>query len=116
MLSHVIKKILDEKTGLNFEPVHGNKGWYNLSPVQRDYINVDSLEVRIVHNDFDELEIYRLQVEQLISKQNESNLLKDGYSLRFSISGGGILPMQDFGLYDSTQYLTVTWFRKRKDD
>ena len=96
MISHIVKKMLDEVTGLTFQPIHSDKAWYSLTPIQRDYINVDMLKV-----------------ESLINKQHESNHLKDGYSLRFSVSGGGILPLQDFELYDSTQYLQITWYRKR---
>nr|DAK50462.1 MAG TPA: hypothetical protein [Caudoviricetes sp.] len=113
MISHIVKKMLDEVTGLTFQPIHSEKAWYSLTPIQRDYINIDTLEVRIVTDDFDELENYRMKVESLINKQHESNHLKDGYSLRFSVSGGGILPLQDFELYDSTQYLQITWYRKR---
>lgn len=112
MLSHAIKKILDEKTGLNFEPVHGEKAWYSLTALTRDYLNVDSLEVRIVHHDFDELENFRNKIESLVNLRHESNIIVNNYSLRFSISGGGILPMQEFNLYDSTQYLNVVWYKK----
>ena len=112
MLSHVIKKVLDTATGLDFTPVHGSGAWYKLTPLKRDYVNIDTLEVRIVCEDFDRLEEFRSKVEKLVSKQHEGNLLVDGYSLRFDVSGGGILPLQNFELYDSTQYLKIKWIKK----
>ncbi|MBU0279210.1 hypothetical protein [Gemella sp. zg-1178] len=114
MLSHVVKKLLDDVTGLSFRPVHDSEAFYILKPLERGVINRDALEVRIISSDFDNLEVLRANVECLISFNKDNNRLVDDYSLRFALSGGGILPLHDFNLYDSSQFLTVTWFKKER--
>lgn len=118
MLSHAIKNILDRATGLKFSPVIGMSesfpvASYKLTPLTREKVCTDLLEVRLQGDDFDELEELREQVANAIcTKTSESSVLEGQYVLRGKVSGGGILPMGEIEAFDSTQYFNLTWYKK----
>lgn len=116
MLSHVIKKLLDEATGLKFSPVLGLSEQepicsYNLSENSYEVVNWASLEVRIQGHDFDEIEDLRVKItKHICSKESESGKVVNDYFIRIKPSGGGILINNDY--FDSTQFFTVNYFKK----
>ena len=118
MLSYVIKKLLDKATGLKFSPVIGMSEQepicsYNLTENTHEELNEAALEVRIYGSDYDEIETLREKVkEKICSKETESNIVIDNYSLRIKPSGGGIL--RDDNYFDSTQFFSVKFYKKEK--
>lgn len=119
MLSHVIKKLLDEATGLSFSPVIGMSesypiASYKLSENSNETVKESLLEVRIQSEDFDELEVLREQVKNAIHvPTNRSSILVNNYLIRGKVSGGGILPMGEIDAFDSTQYFALTWAERK---
>lgn len=116
MLSHVIKKLLDEATGLKFSPVIGMSEQvpicsYNLSENTNEVVNQATLEVRIFDDDYDRIEELREKITTSIcSKETESGKVIDNCFLRIKPSGGGIL--RDDNYFDSTQFFIVTFYKK----
>lgn len=116
MLSHAIKKLLDEATGLKFSPVIGMSEQipicsYNLSENSYETINQANLEVRIFDDDYDTIEELREKIKNNIcSKENESGKVVNNYFLRIKPAGGGILRGDDY--FDSTQFFYVTFYKK----
>ncbi|WP_288868806.1 hypothetical protein [uncultured Parvimonas sp.] len=114
MLSHKIKKILDEATGLKFSPVIGMSesypiASYSLSDYSDESIKQSQLEVRVISEDFDELEVLREKIkDKLHSKTEEAGIKVDEYFIRAKISGGTILPHGD-NLFESTQFFIINW-------
>lgn len=122
MLSHTIKKLLDDATGLRFSPTIGMSesypiASYELTDVERGVINVSSLEVRLQGESFDKLETLRKQItDKLQVYNNQCNIRADDYSLRIKLTGGGIIAPEDVKYYDSTQYFTITWHKITRGD
>ena len=114
MLSHVIKKLLDKATGLKFSPVIGMSEQEPICSYNtHEELNEAALEVRIYGSDYDEIETLREKVkEKICSKETESNIIIDNYSLRIKPSGGGIL--RDDNYFDSTQFFNVKFYKKEK--
>lgn len=116
MLSHVIKKLLDEATGLKFSPVIGMSEQipicsYNLSDNGVETLNQATLEVRIYDEDYDRIEELREKIkENICSKETEPNKIVEDYSLRIKPTGGGIL--RDDNYFDSTQFFIVNFYKK----
>lgn len=114
MLSHKIKKILDEATGLKFSPVIGISesypiASYSLSDYSDECIKQSQLEVRLVSEDYDELESLREKIKNKLHSQTESAGLKvDEYFLRAKIFGGSINSIGD-GVFESTQFFIINW-------
>ena len=106
MLSHVIKKLLDKATGLKFSPVIGMSEQepicsYNLTENTHEELNEATLET-----------LRENVKENICSKETESNIVIDNYSLRIKPSGGGIL--RDNNYFDSTQFFIVKFYKKEK--
>lgn len=118
MLSHAIKKLLDEATGLRFSPVIGMSesypiASYKLTDHSRERVCTGLLEVRIQGDDFDVLEDLREKVKDAIcTRTNERSKFENGYVIRGEVSGGGILPMGEIEAFDSTQYFALRWAKK----
>lgn len=114
MLSHAVKKMLDNATGLKFSPVIGMSesypiASYSLTDISDEVIKKATLEVRLQGEDFDELEEIREKIKTISVKECDSNILMNDYSLRIKLlGGGGVLPSN--GYFDSTQYFEVTYF------
>lgn len=115
MLSHAIKKMLDQATGLKFSPVIGMSEQepicsYNISENDFEVISTATLEVRIQGKDFDEIDGLREKVKHLCSKESEDAKRVDNYLIRMKPAGGGIL--LDNGYFDSTQFFIVQFYKK----
>lgn len=116
MLSHAIKKMLDNATGLKFSPVIGMSesypiASYSLTDISDEVIKKATLEVRLQGEDFDELEEIREKIKSISVKECDSNVLMNNHSLRIKLlGGGGVLPSN--GYFDSTQYFEITYFRR----
>lgn len=120
-LSAAIKSALDQATGLDFSPIIGlgdgalPHASYSLTTLRRAAVSSGTLEIRILHDDYDALEKLRFQIETAFCADDKSpGRLSGGFLLYPKISGGGVLPVE-FGepvLFDSTQYITLTWVRK----
>lgn len=119
MLSHKIKKLLDDATGLKFSPVIGMSesypiASYSLSEYSDEAISQSQLEVRLLSEDFDELEELREKIKnKLHSKTENAGIKVEDYFIRAKIFGGSINPLGD-GLFESTQFFIITW-RKYND-
>lgn len=119
MLSHAVKKLLDEATGLSFSPVIGMSesypiASYKLSDNVNETVKESLLEVRIQSEDFDELEDLREKVKKAIHvPTHRPSILVNGYIIRGKVSGGGILPMGEIDVFDSTQYFALTWAERK---
>ena len=121
MLSHVIKKLLDEATGLKFSPIIGMSeqvpiASYRLIDVDNEVISQSALEVRLWGYDFDELEELREKIkDKLCAKTKDGAISIDGYLLRCKLTGGTILPEEgDPVSFESTQFIVVKWLKKGK--
>lgn len=117
MLSHAIKKLLDEATGFKFSPVIGMSEQepicsYNLAENDCEAVSTATLEVRIYSKDYDEIEDLREKVKKICSKENESGKSVHGYVIRIKPTGGGILFGGDY--FDSTQFFVVKYYEKGK--
>lgn len=116
MLSHAIKKLLDEATGLNFSPVIGISEQipicsYSIQDNEYEAVNNATLEVRIYDEDYDNIENLREKIKKHIcSKENESGKIVDNYILRIKPTGGGILRDEEY--FESTQFFNVKYYKK----
>lgn len=123
MLSHAVKKLLDQATGYEFSPVIGMSAQlpicsYKLSDLTNEILNQSQLEVRVWSDDFDQLETIREQIKQAVTAMAKDSWTDCGdYLIRGKLTGGGILPTGDGELFfDSTQYVILTWIKKGQNN
>lgn len=113
MLEYAIKNILDEITELKASPIFTTSIpgiTYTITPVNGGVVKQDQVEIKVIHQDFDEaLKIKDKILKKLDMTNKEPSLVNDDIVLRSQLAGGGSIFSDGPQCWELSIYLNITW-------
>ena len=118
MLEYALVKILNGIAtpligGSKVYPVFGTEIpciTYTSTPVSGTVIKQEQVEIKIIHDDYDEALLIRKAIlEKLNMKQEEPSLLIDDITLRSQLAGGGLIFNDGPQFWELSIILIITW-------
>lgn len=113
MLELAIVDILSNITDIPVRPVFGTEIpciTYSVTPVNGGIVKQDQVELKIIHQDFEEaLNIRQKILEKLDMTQEKPNLVSNNIALFSSLAGGGFIFSDGPQAWEVTVYFIMKW-------
>ena len=113
MLELAIKEVLNEITNLPVSPVFSIEIpsiVYNITQITGGIVKQDQVELKIIHQDFEEaLNIRQKILEKLDMTQEKPNLVSNNIALFSSLAGGGFIFSDGPQAWEVTVYFIMKW-------
>ncbi|MEW8955763.1 hypothetical protein [Clostridium sp.] len=83
---------------------------YTFSPISGGHIKQSQLELKIIWSDYDQVKEIETTINKIMDMEEDKPFITYGSTyFKSSLSGGGLLFMDDLQMYENTLIFIITW-------